>query len=107
MQHSIDKQSIIATILSFFSRSKRFKIMLKTYRRQLQKFDELLVAIAKVDFLMGIRGFDDVKKNLAFVKDVLRIEVLRSMSLHLIVVNLSRLISIANEAQIEDDVQTI
>jgi hypothetical protein len=81
--------------------------MLRRYRRQLQKFDELLVVIAKIDFLISIRDFDDVKKNFAFVENVLRIEVLRPIDLHLTVVNLLKLISIANEKQIEDDVQTV
>jgi len=81
--------------------------MLRTYRRQLQEFDELLVAIAKAGSLMGIRGFGDVKEGPAFVEDVLRIEVLGPVGLHLTVVDLPGLISVANEAQTEDDVQTV
>lgn len=107
LQHSIGEQSITATILPSSSRSERFKIMLRRYRRQLQEFDELPVAIAEAGSLMGIRGFGDVKEGPAFAEDVLRIEVLGPVGLHLTVVDLPGLISVANEEQTEDDVQTV
>ena len=107
LQHSIGEQSITATILPSSSRSESFKIMLRSYRQQLQDFDEFSVAIAEAGSLMGIRGFGDVKEGPAFAEDVLRIEVLGPVGLHLTVVDLPGLISVANEEQTEDDVQIV
>lgn len=69
LQHSIGEQSITATILPSSSRSESFKIMLRSYRQQLQDFDELPVAITEAGSLMGIRGFGDVKAGPAFAED--------------------------------------
>ena len=107
LQHSIDEQSITATIIPSSSRSERFKITLRSYRQQLKDFDELSVAIAEAGSLMGIRGFGDVKEGPAFAENVLRIEVLGPVGLHLTVVDLPGLISVANEEQTEDDVQIV
>ncbi len=107
LQHSIGEQSITASIIPSSSRSDRSKTTLRSYRRQLKGFDELPVAIAEAGSLMGIRGFNDVKEGPAFAEDVLRIEVLGPVGLHLTVVDLPGLISVANEEQTEDDVQIV
>ena len=46
---------------------------------------------------MGIRGFEDVQEGPAFTSDVLRIEVTGPVGLHLTVVDLPGLISVAND----------
>ena len=107
LQHSIGEQKITATILPSPSRSDKSKTTLRSYRRQLKCFDELPAAIAKAGSLMGIRGFNDVKEGPEFTKDVFRIEVSGPVRLHLTVVDLPGLISVANEEQTEDDVQTV
>ncbi len=59
LQHSIGEQGITTTILPSSSRPESFKVMLRSYRQQLQDFDELPVAIAEAGSLMGIRlSFD-------------------------------------------------
>lgn len=107
LQHTIGEQSITATIIPSSSRSESSKSMLRSYRQQLQDFDKLPVAIAEAGSLMGIRGFGDIKTGPAFAEDVLRIEVLGPVGLHLTVVDLPGLISVANEEQTEDDVHTV
>ena len=107
LQHSISEQSITASIIPSSSRSDRSKTTLRSYRRQLKGFDKLPVAIAEAGSLMGIRGFNDGKEGPAFAENVLRIEVLGPVGLHLTVVNLPGLISVANEEQTENDVKIV
>jgi hypothetical protein len=52
---------------------------------------------------MGIRGFGGIKVRPAFAEDILRVYVSGPVGLHLSVVDLSGLISVANDEQIEDD----
>ncbi len=99
--------NIIATVLPASSRPDSSKEKLKSYRRHLANFDELPVAIAEVGTLMGIRGFDNIEEGPAVVEDVFRIEVFGPTGLHLTVVDLPGLISVANEEQTEEDVQTV
>ena len=56
---------------------------------------------------MGIRGFKDIREGPAFGQDVLRIEVSGPIGLHLTVVDLPGMISVANEEQTDDDVETV
>ena len=53
---------------------------------------------------MGIRGFGDIQEGPAFAEDVLRIEVSGPVGLHLTVVDLPGLISVANEEQTENNI---
>ncbi len=107
LQHSDSEPVIVATILPTSSRPERSKWELQRYRRQLAEFDELPVAIAEVGSLMGIRGFEGVQEGPAFASDVLRIEVTGPVGLHLTIVDLPGLISVANDEQTEDDVRTV
>ncbi|KAK4983241.1 hypothetical protein LTR28_002530, partial [Elasticomyces elasticus] len=75
--------------------------------RQLAGFEELPTAIAEAGLLMGIRGFGDIAQGPAFAEDVFRIEVSGPTGLHLTVVDLPGLISVANEEQTEDDVRIV
>ena len=107
LQHSTSKQTITASIIPSSSRSDSFKSTLRSYRRELKGLNELPVAIAEAGSLMGVRGFNDAKEGPAFAEDVLRIEVLGPVGLHLTVVDLPGLISVANEEQTEDDVKIV
>ena len=107
LQHSDGERVIVATILPTSSRLEQSKLKLQRYKRHLAEFEDLPVAIAEVGSLMGIRGFKDVQKGPAFARDVLRIEVTGPVGLHLTVVDLPGLISVANDEQTEDDVRTV
>ena len=107
LQHSDGERVIVATVLPTASRPEQSKLRLQGYRRQLEEFDELPIAIAEVGSMMGIRGFEDVQEGPAFTSDVLRIEVTGPVGLHLTVVDLPGLISVANDEQTEDDVRTV
>ncbi|MCJ1460236.1 hypothetical protein MMC28_010615 [Mycoblastus sanguinarius] len=107
LQHSDVERVIVATVLPTASRPEQSKLKLQHYRRQLTKFDELPIAIAEVGSLMGIKGFKEVQEGPAFTSDVLRIEVTGPVGLHLTVVDLPGLISVADDEQTEDDVRTV
>ena len=107
LQHSDGERAIVATVLPSSSRPEPSKLKLQRYKRHLAEFDELPVAIAEVGSLMGIKGFKDVQGGPAFAQDVLRIEVTGPVGLHLTVVDLPGLISVANDEQTEVDVQTV
>ncbi len=72
LQHSDGERGIVATVLPTASRPEQSKSKLQRYRRQLTEFDELPVAIAEVESLMGIRGFKDVQDGPAFTSDALK-----------------------------------
>lgn len=107
LQHSTGDRTTVASIIPSSSRSDSFKARLRAYRRQLEGFDGLPSAIEEVGVLLGIRGFQDVTEGPAFAEDVLRIEVSGPVGLHLTIVDLPGLISVANEEQTEDDVRTV
>ncbi|RFU28102.1 hypothetical protein B7463_g8219, partial [Scytalidium lignicola] len=107
LQHTNTEQKIIASILPHASRPSLSKDKLREYRRQFESFDELPLVIEEAGFLMGIRGFKDIIQGPAFAEDVLRIEVSGPSGLHLTVVDLPGLISVANEEQTEEDVRTV
>ncbi|KAL8646345.1 MAG: hypothetical protein Q9226_006899, partial [Calogaya cf. arnoldii] len=94
LQHSTGKQSIKASIIPSSSRSDTSKTTLRLYSRQLKSFDELPEVIVDASALMGIRGFQNSNGGPIFAKDVLRVEV-------------SGLISVPNDDQDEEDVETV
>ncbi|MCJ1391566.1 hypothetical protein MMC18_004430 [Xylographa bjoerkii] len=107
LQHSVGELAIVATILPSSSRSNTSKTALGTYRRRLRNFRELPVAIEEVGKLMGVRGYGNITEGPAFSQDVLRIQVDGPTGLHLTVVDLPGLISVANEEQTEEDVKMV
>lgn len=68
---------------------------------------ELPDVIQDVSRLMKIRGYSDRNDGCAFAPDALRIEVTGPIGVHLSVVDLPGLISVANEEQTEEDVQAV
>ena len=107
LQHSEGERIIQATILPAASRLKQAKEKLQSYSHRMESFDELPQAIAAAGSLMGLRGFEGVAEGPAFAQDVLRIQVNGPVGLHLTIVDLPGLISVANEEQSEDDVQIV
>ena len=107
LQQSDGERIIVASILPMASRSEQSIKDLQSYQRHLESFDELPSLIAATGSLMGVRGFEGVEEGPAFTQDVLRIEVTGPVGLHLTVVDLPGLISVANDEQTENDVQVI
>jgi GTPase SAR1 family protein len=107
LQNSKNDLSIVATILPAASRSDKSKDAIRNYKKELKSVEELPTAIAEAGMLMGIRGFGEIQAGPAFAEDVLRIDVSGPVGLHLSVVDLPGLISVANEEQTDDDVDLV
>lgn len=107
LRHSEGEQAIRASILPIASRTEQAKETLESYEHHLGSFEELPNSIAAAGSLMGLRGFEGAEKGPAFTQDVLRIEVTGPVGLHLTVVDLPGLISVANEEQTDDDVEIV
>ncbi|KAK2759881.1 hypothetical protein FQN54_002615 [Arachnomyces sp. PD_36] len=107
LQHADCERTITATIIPHQSRADSIKEKLRGYKRQFESFTELPIAIEEAGTLMGIRGFEGQTEGPAFAEDILRIEVSGRLGLHLTVVDLPGLISVPNEEQTDDDVQTV
>lgn len=107
LSHSEGPTSVSAEVIPHQTRSDASRTELRMYRREMVHFSELPDVIAEVGALLGIRGFGGLETGPAFVEDVLRIKVSGPIGLHLTVVDLPGLISVANEEQTEDDVQTV
>lgn len=70
-------------------------------------FTELPDVIAGLRARLGVRGFQGVGNGPAFVEDILRITVSGPIGVHLTVVDFPGLISVPNEEQAEEDMQTV
>ncbi|KAL4863060.1 P-loop containing nucleoside triphosphate hydrolase protein [Aspergillus spectabilis] len=98
---------IMASIQPHFTRPEKKQKSLKSYRKSLQAISELPSTIKEVSRLMGIRGYIAHGKGPAFTQDAPRIEIIGSIGLHLSVVDLPGLISVASEEQTEEDINTV
>ncbi|KAK5708504.1 hypothetical protein LTR17_020635 [Elasticomyces elasticus] len=107
LSHIEGPTSVSAEIIPHHNRSDASKTELCKYRREMAQFSELPGVIEEVGKTLGTRGFGLVETGPAFVEDVLRIKVSGPIGLHLTVVDLPGLISVANEEQTEEDVQTV
>lgn len=107
LQNGHGAQRITATIIPSSSRKEPEKASFRAFRHQLETFDELPYVISEAGKLMGVRGYGDICTGPAFARDVLRIEVIGPSHLHLTVVDLPGLISVANEEQTEEDVEIV
>lgn len=99
--------SITASIRPHISRTSEVQQTLSAYRREVKDMSELPGIITDVSRLMNIRGYSDNESGHAFAPDALRIEVTGPIGLHLSVVDLPGLISVANEEQTEEDVEAV
>ncbi|KAL7907866.1 P-loop containing nucleoside triphosphate hydrolase protein [Trichoderma velutinum] len=102
-----DSVTITASIRPHISRSAEVQQTLSAYRRELKDMSELPGVIEDVSRLMNLRGYCDNENASAFSVDVLRIDVIGPIGLHLSVVDLPGLISVANEEQTEEDVEAV
>lgn len=93
-----------ATIIPHSSRSEEDKRHLNAYRHVLQSFEELPSIIEQAAKLMGVRGVDTQAEGTAFAADVLRLELVGNTGLHLTIVDLPGLISVA---EYEEDVTIV
>lgn len=107
LQHACEDLTIVASILPSVRRSDSEKSEIGTFRSHLQSFEELPTLIEEVTRLMGIRTGGSDQPGPAFGEDVLRIEVRGPVGLHLSIVDIPGLISVPNEEQDDDDVQTV
>ncbi|EJP61428.1 dynamin GTPase, putative [Beauveria bassiana ARSEF 2860] len=99
--------TITATIRPHASRSREVQKTLSSYRKNVTDMSELPSIIEEVSRLMGIRGYTKTENACAFASDALRIEITGPIGLHLSVVDLPGLISVANEEQTEEDIDAI
>ncbi|UKZ94349.1 uncharacterized protein TrAFT101_009225 [Trichoderma asperellum] len=99
--------TITASIRPHGSRAPEVQQTLAAYRKEVADMSELPDIIQEVSRLMNIRGYSDNNDGYAFAPDALRIEVAGSIGLHLSVVDLPGLISVANEEQTEEDVEAV
>ena len=109
IRNSLEAKStqIIATIRPHASRSTKEQEALSDYRKVLVDMSELPFVIQEVSRLMGIRGYIEGDDGCAFAPDALRIEITGPTGLHLSVVDLPGLISVATEEQSEDDIDAV
>ncbi|KAI9163495.1 WD40 domain protein [Paramyrothecium foliicola] len=102
----IDQLTITTSIRPHASSSAETHACLAEYRKDLRDMAELPQIINEVSKLMKIRGYVNDGGH-AFASDALRIEVSGRIGLHLSVVDLPGLISVANEEQTEEDVTAV
>ncbi|UKZ83803.1 hypothetical protein TrVFT333_011616 [Trichoderma virens FT-333] len=102
-----ESTTITASIRPHISRTAETQQTLSAYRKGLKDMSELPDVIQEVSRLMNIRGYCESDNASAFSLDVLRIEVAGPIGLHLSVVDLPGLISVANEEQTEEDVEAV
>lgn len=99
LRHSLDEQSITASIIPDGSRDSSTADSLRAYEKRLSSYDELPDIIQEVGKLMGLRGFTDDEQAPPFTSDVLRIQVTGQTGLHLTIVDLPGLVSGADNEE--------
>ncbi|KAJ9133186.1 Interferon-induced GTP-binding protein Mx-like protein [Pleurostoma richardsiae] len=104
LRHSSEPLRLSASIHPSTRRSPEAQEPLRGYRRELSDMSELPSVINDSAALMGIRGHGPNENANAFAHDVLRIEIVGPVGLHLTIVDLPGLISVANDEQTDDDV---
>ncbi|CAI7613136.1 unnamed protein product [Penicillium pancosmium] len=104
LRHELTDIKTTATIIPHSSRSDEEKRLLSAYHHVLHDFAELPKIIEQAAKLMGVRGVDSQAEGPAFAADVLRLELVGNTGLHLTIVDLPGLISVADS---EDDVNIV
>ncbi|KAK6531085.1 hypothetical protein TWF281_007910 [Arthrobotrys megalospora] len=102
-----DSTEIKASIIPHKGRSAEEKAILEAEKWDLKDFKELPDIISKVGVKMGLRGYGDIESGPAFGEDTLSIQVSGNTGLHLTVVDLPGLISVANDEQTDSDVRLV
>ncbi|KAJ6020128.1 Dynamin [Penicillium canescens] len=104
LRHESTDIKTTATIIPHSSRSEEEKRLLSAYHQVFHDFAELPNIIEQAAKLMGVRGIDAQAEGPAFAADVLRLELVGDTGLHLTIVDLPGLISVA---QSEEDVKIV
>jgi GTP-binding protein EngB required for normal cell division len=105
LRHRPNGNEIIAKIFPSASRTKEERLRMTSFERQLKSFEDLPGVIREASVLMGIRDcVDPDLDSPAFTADVLRLEVIGNLGLHLTVVDLPGLISVSENV---DDMRTV
>lgn len=99
--------TITASIRPHASRPEKAQEPLLAYRKVVQDMAQLPSITQEVSKLMNIRGYTEESDSISFAPDALRIEISGPIGLHLSVVDLPGLISVANEEQSEEDVDAV
>jgi len=110
LRHSNEADATIritASIRPAASRESNDRANLQAYRKVVENMAELPAIINEVSVLMKIRGYAQDQKGYCFAPDALRIEITGNIGMHLSVVDLPGLISVANEDQTEEDVDAV
>ncbi|KAJ6102633.1 Dynamin [Penicillium sp. IBT 16267x] len=104
LRHEPTDIKTTATIIPHSSRSEEEKRLPSAYHHVLHDFAELPDIIEQAAKLMGVRGIDAKAEGPAFAADVLRLELVGNTGLHLTIVDLPGLISVAES---EEDVDIV
>lgn len=104
LRHEPREVRTTATIIPHSSRSEEERSRLIAYHHDLHDFEELPKVIKQAARLMGVRGADAQAEGPTFVADVLRLELVGNTGLHLTIVDLPGLISVA---ECDGDVETV
>ncbi|OJD23312.1 hypothetical protein ACJ73_05336 [Blastomyces percursus] len=108
LRHTQNEISITASIIPHNGRTAATADELRNYRRRLSGYVELPETINDAACCMGIRGFVGSGDSApAFSADVLRIEVVGDVGLHLTVVDLPGLVSVENEEHDAHDIKLV
>ncbi|XWX00434.1 hypothetical protein V2A60_008454 [Cordyceps javanica] len=104
---SANTTTITASIRPHVSRPEEDHESLLSYRKVVPDMAQLPSITEEVSRLMKIRGYTEEKDSVSFAPDALRIEISGPTGLHLSVVDLPGLISVANEEQTDEDVDAV
>lgn len=109
LRHSetLDSPNLAASIRPHASRGQDERRTLSAYRKTVQNMSELPSIIDEVSRLLQLRGYTDNHEGQAFAADSLRIEITGPIGLHLSIVDLPGLISVPNEEQTQEDVDSV
>lgn len=102
-----ESTTVSASVRPHASRPADVQERLLSFRKTIEDMSELPAATQEVSKLMNIRGYTEDGDGCAFAPDALRVEVTGPIGLHLSVVDLPGLISVANEEQSEEDIDAV
>ncbi|KAB8215554.1 P-loop containing nucleoside triphosphate hydrolase protein [Aspergillus novoparasiticus] len=92
------------SLLLSASRSPEEKENFAAFHREFRDFNELPTIIREASLIMGVRGFSEFADAPGFAADILRLELVRDTGLHLTLVGLPGLISVAED---DEDVEIV
>ncbi|EKG13721.1 hypothetical protein MPH_09187 [Macrophomina phaseolina MS6] len=107
LRHDLYEERICATIIPNAYRTQADRESFRSYYKELADFSELPRVITEAKQMMRLRGTDGALDGPSFSADILRIEVIGRTGLHLTVVDLPGLISVANDEQSDEDVDLV